>query len=112
MLDYTEDTSLRYFVNNLNVLGKEIREFGEERDWMSGYTPRTLALALFAEMGELAELWRAKGDDNFSGKPWSQADKEYLGQEIADVTIYLIHLARVFSIDLKNELSGDVTPKK
>jgi len=78
-------------------LTKAIRDFATERSWTRFHRPRNLALALLGELGELAELVQYKGDE-----PQTLALKEHdkLGQEIADVTIYLIRLADVCSVSM------------
>ena len=83
-----------------------IRNFSNERLWNRYHTPRNIALALMGEVGELAELLQWKGDnvaDNVAeGLTEKEVDK--IGQEIADVAIYLLRLADVCHVKL-----GDVS---
>jgi NTP pyrophosphatase (non-canonical NTP hydrolase) len=74
-----------------------IRVFATERLWSRYHTPRNLVLALMGELGELAELFQWRGDDPESGgmEGWSQDDLDHVGQEFADVAIYLLRLADV-----------------
>jgi dCTP diphosphatase len=81
------------FVQNLIPLAKEIADFSEARDWLQYHTPRNLVLALLGEVGELAELVQFKGDTTPSRFTEEELDK--LGQELADVTIYLLRLTFV-----------------
>lgn len=46
---------------------------------------------LYSEVGEAFEAWRKKKDD--------------LGEELADVTIYLLGLAQILGIDLEEEIT-------
>jgi dCTP diphosphatase len=76
--------------------------------------PRNIALALLGEVGELAELfqWSSDVDDKSKIKQssvkddglmsigWSVEEVDKVGQEIADVTIYLMRLADVCGVSL------------
>ena len=74
----------------------KIREFAMERLWSRYHTPRSLVLALMGELGELAELFQWKGDEDGEAMDgWSQEDLDHVGQEFADVSIYLLRLADV-----------------
>ena len=75
-----------------------IRAFATERVWARYHTPRNLVLALMGELGELAELFQWKGDA--SSEELSQDELDKIGQEIADVSIYLLRLSDVSRVDL------------
>lgn len=79
-----------------------IRNFANERLWNRYHTPRNIALALMGEMGELAELLQWNFDEG--GLELSEEKLDKIGQEIADVTIYLLRLADVCHVPL-----GEVT---
>lgn len=82
-----------------------VRIFAEEREWKQYHTPRNLCIALVGEIGELFELWQFRGDDDESdGAMWELEKYDKLGQEIADVAIYLIRLLTVCNIDLEDDL--------
>ena len=81
-----------------------VRTFAEERDWARFHTPRNLVLALIGEMGELAELLQFRGDAD-EDVSWTRETHDKFGQEIADVSIYLIRLATVCDMELHVELS-------
>lgn len=75
-----------------------IRAFATERLWSRYHTPRSLVLAIMGELGELAEMFQWRGE-NVEGsnmmEGWSQDDLDHVGQEFADVAIYLLRLADV-----------------
>lgn len=85
------------------------RRFAVDRDWLQYHTPRNLALALMGEIGELAELFQFLGDDDTNSYTSAeQLDK--IGQEIADITIYMCRLSDVCNISLTEairSLQGD-----
>mmetsp|Transcript_12489 Transcript_12489/g.26584 ORF Transcript_12489/g.26584 Transcript_12489/m.26584 type:complete len:341 (+) Transcript_12489:63-1085(+) len=100
-----------------------IRNFANERLWNRYHTPRNITLALLGEVGELAELFQWRGDhdnndDNADGnedgdagvnpngekrnieKLLTEEELDKIGQEIADVSIYLLRLADVCHVSL------------
>jgi dCTP diphosphatase len=80
------------FVKSFTSLANEITEFSEKRDWSQFHTPRNIVLALLGEVGELAELVQFKGDDDIA---FTEEELDKLGQELADVAIYLLRLSFV-----------------
>lgn len=79
---------------------KCIRSFATDRLWSRYHTPRSLVLALMGELGELAEMFQWRGDDDCKGmEEWSQDDLDHVGQEFADVAIYLLRLADVCFVE-------------
>ena len=99
----SRDASIHAFADRLPYLCATVATFAEERAWNRYHTPRNLVLALIGEMGELAELWQFRGD-NEEEDSWTREQHDKLGQEIADVTIYLIRLATVCQMELHEEL--------
>ena len=77
-------------------------EFARDRDWDQFHSPKNLAMALAAEVGELIEhfQWIAESD---SYKLDASA-KVQVEHEIADVMLYLIRLADRLDIDRKGKL--------
>src|SRR3954447_18892503 len=83
-------------VADLDDLTSRMREFTEARDWGRFHDLKSLTLALAGEVGEVAELVQ-----------WLPADalpnsdlRERLGDELADVLLYLVRLADVAGVDL------------
>ncbi|XP_055328253.1 dCTP pyrophosphatase 1-like [Paramacrobiotus metropolitanus] len=74
--------------------------FVAERGWNQFHTPRNLLLALVGEVGEVAELFQWKGECQAGLPDWDAKEKERLGEELADVMIYLVRLADKCNIDL------------
>ena len=87
---------------NGGQLRERLRDFAKERDWDQFHTPRNICLALVGEVGELAECFQWKGDAGAAaGLPgWEDAKREHLGEELADVLLYLVRLADKCDIDL------------
>ena len=66
------------------------------------HRPRSLALALVGEIGELCELFQWRGDEGAEAQlpDWTEAEKERLGEELSDVLYYTVRLADRCGIDL------------
>ncbi|CAB9498381.1 dCTP pyrophosphatase 1 [Seminavis robusta] len=99
----SEQETLSSFLESLESLREDISQFARAREWARYHTPRNLVLALLGELGELAELFQWRGDS--SGiESISAKDLDKIGQELADVTIYLLRLSDVCGVDLKCEV--------
>ena len=86
---------------SLEALRSEQAAFVEERDWAQFHTPRSLALAMVGEVGEVCELLQWRSDESPPGLPdWTPAERTALADELADVLSYVIRLADVTNIDL------------
>lgn len=68
-------------------------KFRNERDWEQFHNPKDLALAINVEAGELLEL--------FLWKDSSEADKEKVKEELADVLAFAFLLAEKYGFDVK-----------
>jgi NTP pyrophosphatase (non-canonical NTP hydrolase) len=77
-----------------------IREFSEERDWVQFQDPKSLALALVGEVGELAELLQWVPADGAAAHFADPDRRRRAGEEIADVLTYLLRLADVLGVDV------------
>jgi dCTP diphosphatase len=75
----------------LAELQKQLIAFAASRDWLRWHSPKNLALALAAEVGELCQLLR-----------WDEgaAEKDALASEMADIAIFLLYLGNRLDIDL------------
>ncbi|MDD3311043.1 nucleotide pyrophosphohydrolase [Pseudodesulfovibrio sp.] len=85
-------------MDSLNDLNDRHRRFVEERHWQKHQTPKNLVMALTAEVGELNELFMWLTPDE-SRSP-DAAHRQAMGEEMADVLIYLVRLADELGIDL------------
>jgi dCTP diphosphatase len=84
--------------DRLADLTAAVAEFAHERDWVQFHNAKDLALSLILEAAELAELMQWKEgtqlDDHLS------ANRERLGEELADVLWFTLLLAHYQEIDL------------
>ena len=91
---------------SLEELRGALRRFASDRDWDQFHSPKNLAIALSVEAAELLEhfQWTAE-DDQGSLAPDLHAK---VGEEIADVLLYLVRLADKLNIDLLAEATQKI----
>jgi len=79
-------------------LRDDIRQFVAERDWAQFHTPKNLACALSVEAAELLEpfQWLQHG----SREELGEAKLAAVRHEMADVFVYLMHLADRLDVDV------------
>ncbi|MFM9968733.1 MAG: nucleotide pyrophosphohydrolase [Burkholderiales bacterium] len=82
------------------ALEQAIEAFARPRGWLAFHSPKNLAMALTGEVGELVELfqWLTEAQSATAMNDAKQAER--IGEELADVTIYLVRLASVLGVDL------------
>jgi NTP pyrophosphatase (non-canonical NTP hydrolase) len=86
---------------DIQRLQKRLREFTAARDWEQFHSPKNLAMALVAEVGELVEQFQWLTDEQSRQLVDQPKSMEPLREELADVTIYLLRLADTLSVDLE-----------
>jgi dCTP diphosphatase len=72
-----------------------MRDFSEARDWGRFHDLKSLTLALVGEVAELVQWLPAE-----SATTADDGLRERLGDELADVLLYLLRLADVAGVDL------------
>ncbi len=85
---------------NLAELQAELRHFAAERDWQPFHTPKNLSTALMVEAAELAEIFQWMTPDESRLAHRDAGSKERIGEEVADVLLYLLQVADHSEIDL------------
>ena len=83
--------------DSLLQLRDVIRDFAQARDWEQFHTPKNLSMALSVETSELMEHFQWLTPEQ--SRQLSVDSRAAVGQEIADVLIYLTRLADVLDID-------------
>ncbi|CAO2034569.1 unnamed protein product [Urochloa humidicola] len=84
----------------LEELRKRMADFAKERDWDQFHSPRNLLLAMIGEVGELSEIFQWKGEVPKGLPGWEARETEHLGEELADVLLYLVRLSDMCGVDL------------
>lgn len=87
-------------MTDLTAFTAAVRAFSTERDWGQFQDPKSLVLALMGEVGEVAELLQWVPADRAVAAFEPPDRRERIGDELADVFIYLVRLADVLGVDL------------
>lgn len=87
---------------SLEELMALVRDFVHERDWEGFQKPASLAMSAAIEIGELLERFQWLTHDEISDLRNSPQYRESVGDEIADVLIYLLRLADSMGISPTN----------
>lgn len=85
---------------SIEALERAVIEFRDARDWKKFHSLKNLILGLTIEAGELAEcaLWKSDGElDSLTGE---SSFRDRIGEEIADVFIFLLYLCHDLNLDL------------
>ena len=78
---------------NIADLQATLRQFAADRDWQPFQTPKNLAMAMIVEAAELAEIFQWMTGEQ-SQQAWRDAAvKQHIGEEVADVLLYLLQIA-------------------
>jgi NTP pyrophosphatase (non-canonical NTP hydrolase) len=90
-------------VSEFEDVGSLIERFAAARDWQQFHTPKNLAMALAGEVGELVAELQWVPDPG--PEPWLEDGlRARLGDEVADVLIYVIRFSQVCGIDVLSEV--------
>jgi dCTP diphosphatase len=92
----------------LDDLARELRRFATEREWERFHTPKNLAISLAVEVGELLEHVQWGSDEEIAALAQNPEARAAVGEELADVLIYLVRLADAFGIDLLTAASAKI----
>lgn len=87
-------------MSQFDSLLKELKKFRDERDWEQFHNPKDLALAINVEAGELLELYLWKES--------TEANKEKVKEELADVFAFALLLADKYGFDIEQIVSEKI----
>jgi NTP pyrophosphatase (non-canonical NTP hydrolase) len=85
---------------DLPRLQQALREFALARDWPQFHNPKNLAMALMVEAAELGEIFQWMTAEESARTRETPALQQRVGEEMADVLLYLLQLADHTGIDL------------
>jgi NTP pyrophosphatase (non-canonical NTP hydrolase) len=90
---------------NVKKLQAALREFARGREWQPFHTPKNLAMALMVESAELAEIFQWMTPEQ-SQSAFADAElKQHIGEELADVLLYLLQIADHTGVDLEQAVN-------
>ena len=85
--------------SDLTMLRDKLRAFAEARDWDQFHSPKNLSMALMVEAAELMEHFQWLTEAQSAGLP--PEVKRAVGEELADILLYLVRLSDKLGIDLR-----------
>lgn len=91
---------------NLAELQADLRHFAAERGWQSFHTPKNLSTALMVEAAELAEIFQWMTPEESRADRVNQQTKERIGEEVADVLLYLLQVADHSQVDISRAVKA------
>lgn len=84
--------------NELTELRRKIMAFRDDRDWQQYHNPKSLSQAIGVEAAELQEIFLWMTTDQSCRL--NDADIAKVGDELADIFIFMMYLCDAFQIDL------------
>lgn len=91
-------------MNEIRALTEKIKNFRDERDWMQFHNHKDMALSLVLEATEVLEHFQWKSSEE--AQKYAQQHRADIGEELADVAMYLFELADNLGIDLKEAIES------
>ena len=85
-------------MNEIESLRNQLRTFAADRDWDQFHSPKNLAAALAVEASELLEHFQWLTEAQSQQLPPDALNE--VGNEVADVLLYLIRISDKLGIDL------------
>jgi len=85
--------------SDLLMLRDKLRVFAGERDWDQFHSPKNLSMALMVEAAELMEHFQWLTETQSA--ELSPEVKQAVGEELADILLYLVRLSDKLGIDLR-----------
>ncbi len=82
------------------ALQARLRRFSAERDWEPFQTPKNLAMAMVVEAAELVEIFQWMTPEESTRLAEHPRRQQHLGEEIADVLVYLLQIADRCGVDI------------
>lgn len=83
---------------DIDALQEALRSFADARDWGQFHSPKNLASALSVEAAELLEHFQWLTEEQ--SRSLGEEKLAKVGEEVADVLLYLIQLSDRLKIDL------------
>lgn len=85
-------------------LQRRLRDFATQRNWEPYQTPKNLAMAMVVEAAELVEIFQWLTPEESQAIAQDPARHQHLGEEIADVLLYLLQIADHSGVDIEQAL--------
>jgi dCTP diphosphatase len=83
--------------DSLHDLAERLERFAQAREWKPFHAPKNLAAALIVEAGELLEHFQWLTEEE--SRRLAPEQRQAVGEEIADVLLYLVQLSTALGLD-------------
>lgn len=93
--------------DSLVAIMSRLRDFRVERDWERFHTPRSLAVSISIEAGELLEQFQWVNDEELARHVKERHAS--IREELADVVIYAVQLSDVLGIPLGEAIHNKIS---
>ena len=90
---------------DIQALQQTLRRFAAERNWEPFHTPKNLAMALMVEAAELQEIFQWMTPEQSQAAHHDAMTQQHIGEEAADILLYLLQLADHSQLDLEYAVS-------
>jgi NTP pyrophosphatase (non-canonical NTP hydrolase) len=87
-------------VDEFTAIEARLHSFAQSRNWLRHHSPKNLGMSLAIEVGELLECFQWLTDHQARKVKYQPTKMAEIRSELADVFIYLIHLADALDVDL------------
>ena len=94
--------------DNIKTLQKLQSKFSKVRNWDKFHTPKNLSMALSVEVSELVEIFQWMTDEEIADKIKDNEFKESIGDEVADIFLYLVRVAEILDIDIEKSVKNKI----
>ncbi len=78
--------------------------FSEKRNWLQYHDPKSLSMAIAVESAELMEIFQWWTNEESRTRSLDDDTKNSIKSEIADIIIYILHLANTLDINLEQSI--------
>ncbi|MDN3919205.1 nucleotide pyrophosphohydrolase [Roseateles violae] len=85
---------------DIEQLQRRLRDFAAARRWEPYQTPKNLAMAMVVEAAELVEIFQWLTPEESLAIADDAARHQHVGEEIADVMLYLLQIADQCQVDV------------
>ena len=98
--------------NTITRLQKLQSEFSSKRNWDKYHSPKNLSMALSVEASELVEIFQWLNDRDIESKMNDADFTESVGEEIADIFLYLLRLSEKMNINIEAAVISKIEKNK
>jgi len=85
-------------MSDIKEITKKIKKFCNDRDWIQFHDSKSMAASIVIEASELLEHFQWSNRDEV--QEYIKKNKSEIGEEIADIAIYLFELTDNLGLDL------------